>query len=386
VKRLGFAAILAVVVLGCGGGGGTVVGWDINGPFMIVPDPPIVRLGASTKLVAFGEGSSPSDWEWRTIPPSPRMSPNGTYTPDALGQENVIAVNPSLAGVNSLRTVRTIPSNVAVVFASDVSGQSEIWTINEDGTGLTQWTTDGGSEPVGSTDQDRFYYRKGEQIWVLSWLSGTQFGGLFADFDAEHKPLDVAHKWNGNVLGSAAFLASRYEPVGGSVEYHVTVIGPGGLTFLLITGLPIHGIDNANYRWVLSLGATGSRQIFLLDGVTFRGSGGDLHQLTFGSMDCVEPVNGLDGRSIYFAGSDGLQWDIYRLDQYSGVVTNLTITPGLDEQNPSLSPEGGLIVFSRGTGSSHDIYVMKADGTGLRPLVTGMGDCLHPDFMTLPLP
>jgi Tol biopolymer transport system component len=314
------------------------------------------------------------------------MAPNGTYTPDALGLESVIAANPNLGGVNSLRTVRTIPSNLAVVFASDVSGQSEIWTINEDGTGLTQWTTDGGSEPVGSTSQDWLYYRKGQQIWVMGWLSGTLMGGLFADFNAENHPLDVAHKWNGSEYGSAAFLASRYEPVGGPVEYNVTVNGSSGVAYLLITGLPIHSLDNGNHRWVLSLGATGSRQIFLLDGVTYRGPGGNLHQLTFGSMDCVEPVNGLDGRSIYFAGSDGLQWDIYRLDQFSGVVTNVTMTPGIDEQDPSLSPEGGLIVFSRGTGSSHDIYVMKTDGTSLRPLVTGMGDCLHPDFLTLPLP
>jgi Tol biopolymer transport system component len=72
-----------------------------------------------------------------------------------------------------------------------------------------------------------------------------------------------------------------------------------------------------------------------------------------------------DGR-IIFASSHGSQFDIYRMDANGSNVTPLTTDIG-SEPDPSLSPDGTKIVFSR---AIKDIWVMNADGTGATNLTT----------------
>ena len=76
-----------------------------------------------------------------------------------------------------------------------------------------------------------------------------------------------------------------------------------------------------------------------------------------------------DGRIIYGSNHGG-QFDIYRIDADGSNVTQLTTDIG-SEPDPSLSPDGTKIVFSRAV----DIWVMNADGTGATNLTTfGAGE------------
>lgn len=367
---------LLVLIVGCGGGGGTVVVIDANGPLTMVPDPPIVRANTSTKFIAFGLGHHPNQFEWRTGVFSERMTSNGVYSPGStLGDELVIATVPGEAVMN--RIARTIPSTVSIVFASDSTGQSEVWSVNENGTALTQWTTEGASEPVGSTHAPWFFFRKGQEIWVRTFLSGGTLEGVFDTFSSELQPLEVKYSFSGIDFLVAHHVLWRHSPKSGLVEY---ILIRNETEYLLVTPAEIDSFDTRNRRIILSIDDGVARQLFRLTGAL------ELEQITSLPIDCVDPSNGLDGRTIYFAGSDGTQWDIYVLDEITLKVTNLTNTPDIDEEHPNLSPEGRRIVFSRGMVGAREIWTMKPDGKDKRRLVGGLGDCVHPDYLILSVP
>lgn len=370
------AVLMLAVVIGCGGGGGTVLVIDVDGPLTMVPDPPIVRANTSTKFIAFGLGYHPNQFEWRTGVFSERMTSNGVYSPGAtLGDELVIATVPGQAVLN--RVARTIPSTVSVVFTSDSTGQEEVWTVNENGLSLTQWTTDGASEPVGSTREPWFFYRKGQELWVRTFLNGETSASVFDTFSTELQPLGVKYAFTGIDSLVTHHVLWRSTPEGSPTEY---ILIQNEIQYLLTTTDPVDSFDTRNRRIVLSIETGGLRQIHRLTGML------ELDQVTSGPLDCVDPANGLDGRSIYFSGYDGSQWDIYVVDELSLEVKNLTNTPAIDEEHPNLSPEGKRLVFSRGVVGAREIWTMKTSGADKRRLVSGLGDCKHPDYLILAVP
>ena len=137
-------------------------------------------------------------------------------------------------------------------------------------------------------------------------------------------------------------------------------------------------------RWVVFTSERGgSADIFRA-----RVDGTALEQLTdapaFDDQAALSP----DNRSLAFVSSRGDgSTDIYILDLDSRRIRNLTNSPGGDFR-PSWSPDGETIAFSseRGTGFPHQdfpapagkwehvqaasIYLINADGTGLRKLTT----------------
>lgn len=374
--RFAVLGMVLAIVFGCGGGGGTVLVIDVDGPLSIITDPPIVRANTSTKFIAFGLGFSPGQFDWRTGVFSERMTSNGVYSPgSSLGDELIIAYVPNEAVIQ--RTARTIPSVVSIVFASDSTGQSEIWSIDEDGTRLAQRTTTGGAEPVGCTAGERYYFRKGQELWVTAYIGGIENTAVFDTFSSEIQPLEVKHSFTGIDWLSTHHVTWRETPAGGPIQFHFV---QNENTYLLSTAEEIDSFDTRNHRYVLSIRSGSVRQLYVWTSAI------GLNQLTFGTLDCIDPSNGLDGRSIYFAGFDGIQWDIYALDQSSHVVKNLTRTPAINEEHPSLSPEGKRLVFSRGTPGTREVWTMKTDGKDKRSLVTGLGDCVHPDYTILSLP
>jgi Tol biopolymer transport system component len=89
-----------------------------------------------------------------------------------------------------------------------------------------------------------------------------------------------------------------------------------------------------------------------------------------------------DSRKIVFYSENEGQADLFVMNADGSGVRQLTHTPA-DEGYPSFSPDGTQIAFdSDGPDGNFDIYVMNADGSNVRRLTTDPGRDLSPAWST----
>jgi Tol biopolymer transport system component len=87
------------------------------------------------------------------------------------------------------------------------------------------------------------------------------------------------------------------------------------------------------------------------------------------------PAYSADGSVIAFA----LDHDIYLINSDGSGLRQVTVSPGRDS-DPSFSPDGSHIVFSRAATSGSDIYTVAIDGSGLTQLTTDPGNDYQPTW------
>ena len=94
-------------------------------------------------------------------------------------------------------------------------------------------------------------------------------------------------------------------------------------------------------------------------------------QITSGAGGDFQPTWSPDGKSLVFFSSRGAKTDtdIWRADVATGALTPLTRGRSLD-LNPFYSPDGREIVFQSDSSGRLELWVMNADGSGLRQLTT----------------
>lgn len=141
--------------------------------------------------------------------------------------------------------------------------------------------------------------------------------------------------------------------------------------------LPHPGLDyNASFspdgQWVAFTSTrNGSADIYRV-----RSDGSELTQLTSDPAFDDQAAFSPDGGSLAFVSSRSGQADIWILQLTTGALRNLTTHPAGDFR-PSWSPDGQWIAFSTDrdstksavgfvTGHSTEIYLVRADGSGLR--------------------
>jgi Tol biopolymer transport system component len=117
----------------------------------------------------------------------------------------------------------------------------------------------------------------------------------------------------------------------------------------------------------------------------FSGSAaGPLRRLTLNWAEDVDPAWSPDGRTLAFASNRSGNFDVYTMRSDGSGLRRLTRDPA-DDREPAWSPDGSRIVFSsnRLAGAAErkarkngyevaHLYVVRADGSHLRRLTTGV--------------
>jgi Tol biopolymer transport system component len=90
--------------------------------------------------------------------------------------------------------------------------------------------------------------------------------------------------------------------------------------------------------------------------------GSDPVDLTDG--DDFDPSWSPDGSSVVFTRTVGGNADVYVIDADGSNLRRLTNDPAAD-RSPAWSPDGSKIAFQSGRDGNEEVYVINVDGTGL---------------------
>jgi tol-pal system beta propeller repeat protein TolB len=301
------------------------------------------------------------------------LVPSETFDYHLLDMKRYLAVRRSVAilGAVALLSVGCAalagrPSQVRIAFERSLEGHSAIYTIRPDGT-----------DPV------RVSQRTG-------WVGNPEFSPNRRRIVFEGAPLSifVARSDGSDVR---RLVRSGYEPKwspnGDKLLFHVYrndddvaifSINPDGTQRTELT----NGWINSSSAW----SPDGSRIVFVRDADlpqlwTMDADGSRKRRLTRApGKEDFSPEFSPDGTRVLFTRSKSYGYRcLYSSDIFvtnadgSGGTTNLTKTCRQRETRPHWSPDGTTIVFTKPGANGWQIYVMNADGTGVRPLTDGPG-------------
>lgn len=251
--------------------------------------------------------------------------------------------------------------NGKLAFVKIVDGtfnDREIWTVNPDGTDLTQITTDGGQKgaPEWSPDGSKIIFRRssamGSGVFTMnpdgSGVSPVPLSSSLVDpvyapdgvrFAARNAPGEIFYIRN---VATGAAISTHPLPEGGSTALDWS---PGGTQIA--------------YAWLEREGTelTG-RGIGIFDVSTetftlIRGGDGDL--TPYGN-----PEWSADGQRIFF--SQGVSSDIWSMNPDGTGATQLA-TPGNEDQ-PAPAPDGTRVAYNTTTNTfSGSLNLMDPDGS-----------------------
>lgn len=198
----------------------------------------------------------------------------------------------------------------------------EIFTIDPDGTGLTQLTTNT------ANDSSAVWSADGEKIAFQTTRDG--------DFEIYTMNADGTQQSNLTRNGAAFDAAPAFapDPDGGKVAF----------TSSRTTG---EGVDNPE----------GDLEVFT---VNLDGTG--LTQLTKNAENDFDSDFSPDGERIAFLSDRDGNVEVYSMESDGAQQTNLTRNDAADEF-PSWSPDGERITFTSDRDGDFEVYTMKADGS-----------------------
>ena len=252
----------------------------------------------------------------------PAWSPDGrriAFDSDRDGNSEVYVMNADGSGVTRLTYNDAFdvfpawsPDGRRIAFDSDRDGNLEIYVMNADGTGVTRLTYNNAGDgfPDWSPDGRRIAFGTGRDgnpaIYVMDASGVTRL--------TQNDALDVAPAWSPD--GRRIAFASERD---GNLEIYVM---------------------NADGSGVIRLTYNGARDL--------------------------APDWSPDGRRIAFHSNREGNWEIYAMNADGSGLTRLTYNVARDF-SPAWSPDGRRIAFDSDRDGNQEIYVMNAAGEPPRP-------------------
>jgi TolB protein len=211
-------------------------------------------------------------------------------------------------------------ANGKIVFASNPSGNFDLFTMNPDGSGLAALTSDPAEEFEAAWSPD------GSKIAFVSDRDG----------------LPALYVMNADGSGTTRITE-----------------GPDFS--------PAWSPDGTRIAFSRFVEATGDFEIWVANA-----DGTAPVNLTNSPKDDMEPSWSPDGTKIAFSSNRTRDWEVFVMGADGSGPTNLTSFPGSD-RDPDWSPDGTRIAFTSLRSGRSGIWVMNADGSGQSEL-SGLGD------------
>jgi Tol biopolymer transport system component len=248
-----------------------------------------------------------------------------------------------------------------ILFASDRSGNSDIYFMNPDGSGVVDLTNHPAqdTDPAWSPDGSKIAFNTNRDgncnLYVMN-ADGTGVtrltAGPFCDNDPSWSP-------DGTRLA--------FERCCSDVGSDIYVIQADGTNVTQLTG------GGAFIHEEPSWSPDGSRIAFqrysslggeFPDIYVIRVDGTGLTRLTTNPFHDMYPAWSPDGSKIAFASNPGGGMEIFVMNADGTALVNLTNHPESREFGPAWSPGGSRIVFLSHRDGNDDIFAMNADGSG----------------------
>jgi TolB protein len=101
----------------------------------------------------------------------------------------------------------------------------------------------------------------------------------------------------------------------------------------------------------------------------------DVRRITYAGQYNATPNWSPDGKKLVFAGWINQHFDIFTVTADGAKIERLSKDEGNNE-DPSYSPDGSMIAFSSNRAAKEKaIYIMNIDGTNVKRLTFGLGNC-----------
>ena len=264
--------------------------------------------------------------------------------------------------------------NGKIAFVSNRSGNYEIYTINPDGTNLTNLTNTTSADedsPSWSPNGTKIVYTKSGQIWTMKadGSSQTQVGSVS---DADQI------KWSPD---GSKFVFTR------SPNLWTINVDGSNLTQLTNDGfLPAWSPDGAKVVFSSQFNESGNfkEEIFVVNSDGSNRTRLINDNFSLDRFAAWSP----DGTKILFvsnrdAGANPANWEVYTMNPAGGNIIRIT-NNSFQDTNPNWSPDGVKIVFSRkNPAGKFDIYTANANGTGETQLTSNSENNFSPAWQSL---
>ncbi len=272
--------------------------------------------------------------------------------------------------------------NGKIAFTSDRDGNTEIYVMNADGTGVTRLTNNAlaDDEPAWSPDGTRIAFRSQRD-------GNTEIYAMNADGTGQtNLTNNAAEDWSPAWSPDGTKIVFSSNRVNGGLDHDVWSMNAdgSGLARLTTSSAWEHGPawspDGAKIAYDHSTGCC-DNQLYTMNP---DGTGQALLPPNLLPFNAARPDWSPDGQKLAFSGwTAGVtppQTYLINADGSGG----LTGPPaGGDSPSPVFSPDGSKIAFYTSRDGNYEIYVMNADFTGLINLTNDPGNDTSPDWQRL---
>lgn len=318
---------------------------------------------SATLLDGSGRTLSGGSIAWRSRAPAvATVDSTGTVRGVAGGTAAVIATSGGVSDTSAI-TVLLVPGG-RIAFWSERDGNSEIYAMNTDGSGVVRLTNDERADggPAWSPDGSKLAFDRltdrsanRHQIYVMN-ADGSQVTALIGG-------TDPAWSSDGARIAGAKefpFCGPRW-CTGTSFHHRIFVMNSdtSGLVVLTSSDFDREPTWSPDGRIAFTNTRTNGSDIFLINA-----DGSGLTNLTNDPASDDSPAWSPDGTKIAFRSNRGGVYDLYVMNADGTGVTALTADSAA-EGRPAWSPDGMKIAFSSNRDGNYEIYVLNSDGSGM---------------------